>query len=73
MDASRGLRQDLFQDAFAVRPLPKMRVDGRLTRRLPPRLRERTVWAPHIAVGLAGVVALLVALADNGGGDLHSS
>ncbi|MFD9194871.1 sensor histidine kinase [Streptomyces phaeochromogenes] len=70
MDASRGLRQDLFHDAFAFRPLPKMRVDGPLTRRLPPRLREQATRTPHALVALAGGVALLISLAGNGGGDL---
>ena len=41
LDALRGLRQDLFHDAFAYRPLPPHAdVDGPLTRRLPERLRE---------------------------------
>ncbi|MDQ0776243.1 signal transduction histidine kinase [Streptomyces aurantiacus] len=70
MDASRGLRQDLFQDAFAFRPLPRMRVDGPVTRLLPPRLRERLTRLPHALVVLAGVVTLLISLAGNGGGDL---
>ncbi|MCX4907574.1 sensor histidine kinase [Streptomyces sp. NBC_00878] len=70
MDASRELRHDLFHDAFAFRPLPKTRVDGRLIRRLPPGMRERAAWTPHVVVALAGVVALLASLADNGGGDL---
>nr|WP_307539102.1 histidine kinase [Streptomyces sp. V3I8] len=70
MDASQGLRQDLFQDAFAFRPLPRMRVDGPLTRRLPPRLRERATRLPHALVVLAGMMALLISLAGNGGGDL---
>ncbi|WP_308403211.1 histidine kinase [Streptomyces sp. BV286] len=70
MDASRGLRQDLFDNAFAVRPLPRMRVDGPLTRLLPPRLREWATRTPHVLVALAGVVALLISLAGNGGGDL---
>ncbi|MCX4235762.1 sensor histidine kinase [Streptomyces ortus] len=66
---SRWLWQDLFQDAFAVRPLPRMRVDGPLTRRLPSPLREQATWLPHALVVLAGVVTLLISLAANGGGD----
>ncbi|MFF8957983.1 sensor histidine kinase [Streptomyces sp. NPDC014894] len=57
--ALRGLRQDLFDNAFAYRPLPPMRVDGPLTRRLPERIREHACWTPHAAVlGLAAVIAL---------------
>ena len=70
MDASQGLRQDLFHDAFAFRPLPLMRVDGPLTRHLPPRIRERATRLPHTLVVLAGVMAFLISLAANGGGDL---
>nr|WP_221356797.1 histidine kinase [Streptomyces sp. REN17] len=70
LDASQGLRQDLFHDAFAYRPLPERRVDGPVVRRLPPRLRERAARLPHALVVLAGLVAFLISLAGNGGGDL---
>ncbi|MFS8199143.1 sensor histidine kinase (plasmid) [Streptomyces sp. CWNU-52B] len=70
MDATRGLRQDLFQDAFAFRPLGRRHVDGPVTRRLPPRLRERASRLPHALVTVAGVLALLISLAGNGGDDL---
>ncbi|MEU6482161.1 histidine kinase [Streptomyces sp. NPDC047017] len=60
-DALSGLRQDLFHDAFAYRPLRLMRVDGPLTGRLPARLRERAAHTPHALVAGAGVVAMLVA------------
>ncbi|MEV0039754.1 histidine kinase [Streptomyces sp. NPDC050804] len=56
--AFSSLRQDLFHDAFAYRPLAPMRTDGPITRRLPGRIRERAVWTPH-AVVVAG--ALFVA------------
>jgi signal transduction histidine kinase len=68
MDALRGLRQDLLHDVFAYRPLPPMGVDGPLSRRLRGRLREYAAWTPHAAVGAAGVLAMLVAFADEGGG-----
>ncbi|MEU6069263.1 MULTISPECIES: sensor histidine kinase [Streptomyces] len=58
-DALRGLRQDLFHDAFAYVPLPRMRVDGRLTRRLTGRSREYAAWRPHMLVAAAGAVAML--------------
>ncbi|GAB2863789.1 histidine kinase [Streptomyces deserti] len=65
-DALRGLRQDLFHDAFAYRLLPRMRVDGPLTRRLPPRLREYAVWAPHAVIGAAALLTLAIATVDQG-------
>ncbi|MBD0838689.1 sensor histidine kinase [Streptomyces sp. TRM68416] len=53
-DALRGLRQDLFHDVFAYRPLPRMSVDGPLARMLPRRLREHAGWTPHAVItGLA--------------------
>ena len=65
--ALRGLRQDLFHDAFAYRPLPRMRVDGPLTRRLPPRIREYAAWTPHAVVAAAGLLALAIAASANDG------
>lgn len=40
VDSLRGLRQDLFHDAFAYRPLPRRSTAGRFVRRLPVRLRS---------------------------------
>ena len=60
-DALRGLRQDLFHDAFAYRPLPRMRVDGPLTRRMPEGIRRYAVWTPHAVVAAAGLFAMTVA------------
>ncbi|MDQ0600185.1 signal transduction histidine kinase [Streptomyces canus] len=65
-NALRGLRQDLFHDAFAYRPLPRMRVDGPLTRRLPGRLREYVVWTPHAVIAMSAVITLLMATVDSG-------
>ncbi|MEU9188535.1 histidine kinase [Streptomyces sp. NPDC048484] len=70
LDALRGLRQDLIHDAFAYRPLPRIRVDGPLTRLLPPRLREHAGWTPHALVAAAGLLAMAItadANDDNGG------
>jgi signal transduction histidine kinase len=67
-DALRGLRQDLFLDAFAYRPLPRMAVDGPLTRRLRGRLGEYASWTPHALIAAAGFFALLVASASGDGG-----
>ncbi len=67
-DALRGLRQDLFHDAFACRPLPRRRTDGPLARRLPEGLREYAGWAPHGAVVAAGWLVAGPQGPDTGGG-----
>ncbi|MER7838233.1 histidine kinase [Streptomyces sp. NPDC096040] len=64
LDALRRLRQDLFQDAFAYRPLPRMSIDRPFVRHLPVRWREYAAWTPHLAVAAAGGVALLATAAD---------
>ncbi|MFD5763471.1 two-component sensor histidine kinase, partial [Streptomyces sp. NPDC127044] len=64
-DALRGLRQDLFHDAFAYRPLPRMRVDGPLARRLPERVREYAAWTPHAVITACGLLAMAVASTAN--------
>ncbi|MGW7078763.1 sensor histidine kinase [Streptomyces sp. NPDC054866] len=63
-----GLRQDLFRDAFAYRPLQAMRTDGPLTRRLPARIRQYVGWAPHAAVVTAAFFTFLLAYAEDSGG-----
>ena len=72
VDALRGLRRELFTDAFAYDPLPRMRVDGPVTRRLPGRLREYAAWTPHAVVAFAGLMAAIIAAsataADGSGG-----
>ncbi|MFF0290150.1 sensor histidine kinase [Streptomyces sp. NPDC005262] len=57
-----GLRQDLFHDAFAYRPLAPMRTDGALTRRLSERMRARAARTPHALVGLAALITALIGL-----------
>ncbi|WP_323375989.1 sensor histidine kinase [Streptomyces sp. RB17] len=52
-DALRGLRRDLFQDAFAYDPLPRRSADGALTRRL-----SGAGWLPHAVVVVLGMVAM---------------
>ncbi|MDQ0812163.1 signal transduction histidine kinase [Streptomyces sp. B3I7] len=59
-DVLKGLRQDLFLDALAYRPLPPMRTDGPLIRGLPRRVREYAARTPHALVAAAGTVAMLV-------------
>ena len=61
-----GLRQDLIHDAFAYRPLPPMRTDGVLTRRLPERLRARAEWTPHAVVLAAALFAFMTGFSATG-------
>jgi signal transduction histidine kinase len=61
----RGLRQDLFHDAFAYRPLPRRSPDGRFVRRLPPRLREYATWTPHALITAAALFTLMPAAASD--------
>ncbi|WP_427921633.1 sensor histidine kinase [Streptomyces sp. cg40] len=60
-DALRGLRQDLFHDAFAYRPLPPSTADGPLARRFKGRFREYAAWSPHALITAAGLLAMLIA------------
>ncbi|MEU6365327.1 histidine kinase [Streptomyces sp. NPDC046931] len=59
VQALRGLRQDLFHDAFAYRPLPPRSVEGAQGRRLSGRLRGYAAWSRHIVVAGAGLAAML--------------
>ncbi|MEU1469352.1 histidine kinase [Streptomyces sp. NPDC005761] len=61
-----GLRQDLVHDAFAYRPLPPMRTDGVLTRRLPERLRARAEWTPHAVVLAAALLVFMMGFSVTG-------
>jgi signal transduction histidine kinase len=67
VDALRGLREDLFHDAFAYRPLPRREPDGPLTRRLTGRKREYAAWRVHGLVVAGGVLAMLTAWAAGSG------
>ncbi|MFH8450994.1 sensor histidine kinase [Streptomyces fungicidicus] len=68
----RGLRQDLFHDPFAYRPLPPRRTDGPFVRRLPGRLRSAAQHLPHAVVGAVALLALAVGALSSGlpGGDV---
>ncbi|WP_133911267.1 sensor histidine kinase [Streptomyces sp. NBC_00582] len=68
LDALRGLRQDLIDDAFAYRPLPPREPTGVLTRRLTGRKREYATWSRHALVGAAAMVAFLAASLPGGNG-----
>ncbi|MFI1394206.1 sensor histidine kinase [Streptomyces sp. NPDC020681] len=61
--ALSGLREDLFTDAFAYRPLPRRRTDGPITRRLPGRIRDWAAWMPHAAVVVLALFTMLLATA----------
>lgn len=67
------LRQDLFVDAFAFRPLPPL-VDAKISRWvpwLPERLRHWARWLPHATVGFFSAFVFLVDLASSGPGPLR--
>jgi len=66
VDALRGLRHDLISQALAYHPLPPMRVDKGLSRRLPGRLREYAVWTPHALISAVGLIVMVIA-SDNWG------
>ncbi|MFI1254977.1 sensor histidine kinase [Streptomyces netropsis] len=67
--ALSGLREDLFTDAFAFRPLPPLAADHGLVRRLPRRAGRYTRWFPHATVvGFTFVV--MMASAEREGGVL---
>jgi signal transduction histidine kinase len=70
VNALNGLWQDMFHDAFAYRPLSRMRGDGPVVRQLPLRFRERAVWAPHAAVIFGALIAMYASMEGNGGSDL---
>ncbi|MFJ8854455.1 sensor histidine kinase [Streptomyces sp. NPDC102437] len=59
-----GLRQSLFNDAFAYRPMPRLGTDGPVIRQLPKRMRERATWALHAVVVLAALIVFLLGVAE---------
>ncbi|MFI9822318.1 sensor histidine kinase [Streptomyces sp. NPDC052013] len=56
-NALRGLRQDLFHEAFAYRPLPRTAGTGPLARLLPGPLRRHAGYLPHAVVAAAALLA----------------
>ncbi|MFP1625791.1 sensor histidine kinase [Streptomyces sp. 5K101] len=67
--ALSGLRQDLFHDAFAYRPLPPLSTGGPLVRRLPgERIRRAAVWLPHAVVLFLALWTLMLGYFDDHGG-----
>ncbi len=61
--ALEGIRQDLFTDAFAFRPLPPLDASHGLVRRMPGGLARYVRWFPHAAVVGFTVLVMLGALA----------
>ncbi|WP_425577099.1 sensor histidine kinase [Streptomyces enissocaesilis] len=59
MGALSGLREDLIEGMLAYRPLPRVRMDRPLARKLPARVREYGQWTPHaVVLGLALLTVL---------------
>ncbi|MGW5866225.1 sensor histidine kinase [Streptomyces sp. NPDC055239] len=65
--ALAGLRQDLFRGAFAYRPMPTMRTDGPMSRRLPARIRPYAAWIPHAVIAMAAVLVYSAAPVSGSG------
>ncbi|MET7796202.1 sensor histidine kinase [Streptomyces decoyicus] len=67
--ALHRLRQDLFVDAFAFRPMPPLE-DAKVSKWLPflpKRLRHWARWTPHFVVGFFSVCVFLGTLTDSSG------
>ncbi|WP_308401361.1 histidine kinase [Streptomyces sp. AP-93] len=62
----QSLRQALITDAFAYRPLPPMRTDGPLVRRLPKRIRVEAAHLPHAAVCAMAFLVVVFATVTSG-------
>jgi signal transduction histidine kinase len=56
----QGLREDLFRDPFAYRPLPPRHTDGPFLRRLPARIRTAAERLPHAVVAGIALFTLLI-------------
>ncbi|MFD4571636.1 histidine kinase [Streptomyces sp. NPDC058417] len=65
--ALQGLREDLFRDAFAYRPLAPREPTGRFSRRLTGRKRQYASWRPHAFVFAVGTFAMMIGWVDTGG------
>ncbi|WP_309055499.1 histidine kinase [Streptomyces sp.] len=57
-----GLRQELFDDAFAYRPLPRVDTGGGGLRFVPRRIRPYTGYVPHAVVGALALIVLTIGL-----------
>ncbi|WP_425506533.1 sensor histidine kinase [Streptomyces rectiverticillatus] len=61
------LREDLFHDAFAFRPLPPLAADHRLVRVLPRRAARYARWFPHAALAAFTGLVMLATVSHEGG------
>ncbi|MFF5975224.1 sensor histidine kinase [Streptomyces sp. NPDC012769] len=60
LKALGGLRADLFDDAFAYRPLPRMDVEKGPTRFLPERIRAHAGLLPHAVVAFLALIVFFM-------------
>ncbi|MFI8824434.1 sensor histidine kinase [Streptomyces sp. NPDC053431] len=60
LKALGGLRADLFDDAFAYRPLPRMDTSRGPLRFLPERIRDELGVLPHLVVGFTAVIVFFL-------------
>lgn len=65
--ALQGIREDLFHDAFAFRPLPPLPADHRLVRGLPGRARHYARWLPHATMIGFTLMVMLATVEQQGG------
>ncbi|GAA2317295.1 histidine kinase [Streptomyces kunmingensis] len=64
--ALRGLREDLFRDVRAYRPLPEATADGPWTRLFPAPLRKHLGYFPHAVVLALALFTFLVGMTSYG-------
>ncbi|MET9493462.1 histidine kinase [Streptomyces sp. NPDC006552] len=64
--ALHGLREDLFRDVPAYRPLPEAAADGPWTRLFPARTRRYLRYFPHAVVLFLALITFFVAVASTG-------
>ncbi|MEU8541191.1 histidine kinase [Streptomyces sp. NPDC048717] len=60
LDAFGGLRADLFQNAFAYRPLPRMNTDSGPARYLPSGIRMYLGLLPHAVVTVLATIVFAI-------------
>ncbi|MFF6775454.1 histidine kinase [Streptomyces sp. NPDC012637] len=54
------MRADLFTDAFAYRPLPRLNLTRGPLRLLPERIRDEAGVLPHLAVGFLALIVFFI-------------
>jgi hypothetical protein len=69
VNALSGLREDLFRDVLALRPLPRGAADGWASRRLPAPLRSYAGLGPQAAVAVLALLALFAGATPGGAGN----